>query len=240
MSGGRVSKGNMSSGGSALGDSALIKAVSNHVTEWIGPVAFVFHEHASKSVHIDVHYVSPTTGCPLQVLVTSGMSERPMSGPDGEPVYAEMVALLPDGWPLLGPALTDERNYWPMRMIKDIARYPHRRSTWVGYGHSLSDSEKGSLPFARNTRLNSVILLPPISLPEEFHVLDAPKQRHIHFWAAVPLYQEELELKLRSGTGALLAAFNRHGVRDWIDPRRVNVVLGEQSLRFRDPSSQLH
>jgi hypothetical protein len=161
------------------------------------------------------------------------MSERPMLTPAGcdVPRYAEVVAILPAGWPLVGPALDDERNYWPVRMVKQLARYPHEHETWLGYGHSLSDGEGPSAPFAPNTRLNAVILLPPLSLPRRFHILQGPDQREISFWAAVPLYQEELELKLREGTDALIDAFALHGITDLIDPRRPNAVLGGESQR---------
>lgn len=177
--------------------------------------------------HIDVHYVASTQDRPFEVLVTSGMSERPMSTPAGcdVPRFAEVVAILPAGWPLVGTALEDERNYWPVRMIKQLARYSHEHETWLGYGHSLSDGEGPSAPFAPNTRLNAVILLPPLSLPRRFRILHGPDQREISFLAAVPLYQEELELKLREGTDALIDAFARHGITDRIDAHRTNVAL---------------
>ncbi len=208
------------------GDPALIDAVSAHVSRHVGRTAFVFHELESELVHIDVHYVRSTRGRPFEVLVTSGMSARPMSTPAGShvPRYAELVALLPAGWPLLGPAGDDERNSWPLELIRDLARYPHRHKTWLGYGHSLSDADGPGVPFASNTRLSAVILLPPVTLGGRFFTLRRRGGCNIHFWAVVPLYREELEFKLREGTEALLDAFERHGITDVIDPQRTNVA----------------
>jgi hypothetical protein len=209
------------------GDVALINAVTKHVMRWVGPITCVFHEHVSELVHVDLHYVASTGDRPFEVLVTSGMAERPMTTPAGEDVakYAEVLTILPAGWPLYGPALEDERNYWPLQMLKDLARYPHQHDTWLGAGHSLNDGEGRGKPFAPNTRLSSIILLVSRMLPEEFHILHGPGGREIHFLLAVPLYWEELQLKLRDGTLALLDAFEAHGVTECIDPHRTNVAL---------------
>jgi len=209
------------------GDVALIDAVSNHVMRWVGPITLVYHEETSEIVHVDLHYVASTQDRPFEVLVTSGMSERPMTTPAGEdvPRYAEVFAILPAGWPLYGAPLDDERNYWPLRMLKQLARYPHVHETWLGSGHSLNDGEGQAKPFAPNTRLSAIILLESNTLPKQFQVLRGPGGRKIHFLVAVPLYWEELQLKLREGTQALLAAFAAHDVTDCIDPHRTNVAL---------------
>jgi Suppressor of fused protein (SUFU) len=160
------------------------------------------------------------------------MSERAQRTPalEGAPRFAEIVAILPAGWPVVGAKQRDPRNHWPVCMIQDLARYPHESGKWLGFGHSLESrrpSKPRSSPFAPNTRLNSVLLVPPLSLPEEFETLQGPGGREITFMAAVPLYQEELELKLRAGSAVLLDAMERHGITDVIDPHRVNVALCE-------------
>jgi hypothetical protein len=219
------------------GDRALIEAVSTHIKRWIGPITIVQHEKVSEIVHIDIHYVASTQDRPFEILVTSGMSERPMSIPPGcdVPRFAEIVAILPAGWPLVGPASEDERNYWPIRMVTNLARYPHQHKTWLGSGHSLNDGEEPAAPFAPNTRLSAIILLESRTLPRRFLVLHGPGGREIHFLVAVPLYWEELQLKLREGTQALLDAFALHGITDVIDPLRQNVALCVESHRRPPP-----
>ena len=92
------------------GDPDLIDAIAKHVMQWIGPITCVCHENVSKMVHVDLHYVASTQDRPIEVLVTSGMSERPMTGPDGEPVFGELVAILPAGWPLVSAPVLEVRR----------------------------------------------------------------------------------------------------------------------------------
>ncbi len=89
------------SGDRVQGDPALIEAVSNHVMRWIGPITVVFHEFVSEKVHIDVRYVASTQDRPIEILVTSGMSELPMTTPNGEdvPRFAEIVPSSPRDGP---------------------------------------------------------------------------------------------------------------------------------------------
>jgi len=205
----------------STGDAALIEAISKHIERRIGRITCVFHELESKFVHIDVHYVAARRSRPYELLVTSGMSERPMPNAPSGREFAEMVAILPAGVAVVD---RDGHKCWPMEMLVDLARHPHAAGDWMGVGHSMSNNEYGSEPFVPSARLNSVILLPPLSLPARFSRLRA-LGRQINFMAVVPLYEEELQLKLRSGTQALLQALARHRVTDVIDPRRVNVAL---------------
>ena len=62
----------------------------------------VFHELISDQVHIDLHWVKPTAERPFHTLVTSGMSNLPMTTPPGaeEVRYAELSICLPADWKL--------------------------------------------------------------------------------------------------------------------------------------------
>jgi hypothetical protein len=87
----------------ACGDADHIEAISNHIEQHVvGPVHMVFHELGSPGVHVDVHHVAPSAGLPYNVLVTSGMSDKPMTVPDGaeEFRFAELFLVLPADWPL--------------------------------------------------------------------------------------------------------------------------------------------
>src|SRR5512139_1981659 len=139
---------------------ADVPAIAMHIEREIGPVHIVFHEKESDELHVDVHHVKSTFLRRYEVLVTSGMSAIPMKVPEGEeyPALAEIVALLPRGWPLTMEAFSDERNYWPVRLVKDLARYPVRHHTWLGYGHTVASAdENGQLqPYSPGTRLCAV------------------------------------------------------------------------------------
>ena len=77
----------------AFGDQRTIEAISRHVGRYVGPVAHVFHELVSDLVHVDVHLVPPQPNRDFVTLVTSGMSDRPMTLPPDcdAPDYAELA-----------------------------------------------------------------------------------------------------------------------------------------------------
>jgi len=219
----------------AMGNGEAIAAISDHIERHVGPISGVFHEMISDHVHIDVHIVAPSADFPFYTLVTSGMSDRPMHLPaeatpeDELPSYLELCILLPSTWPMpapgepLGEAFEDENNYWPIRWLKILARFPHEYHTWLGYGHSIPNGEEAA-PFADHTGLGCMLLLPALSLPEEFQELVISPDKTIHFLNLWPLYQSEMELKLEAGTDALLDRLEAYGITDVLDPDRSNTV----------------
>lgn len=140
----------------------------------------------------------------------------------GECAYAELFLLLPPTWPLTMEAFKSEDNYWPLRLLKRLARFPLEHSTWLGYGHTVTNGDPNE-PYAPGTKLCGALLMPPISLPKDFGTLKMPDVRTVRFWQVLPLYQEEMDLKVRQGTNALLDLFDRHGAPDVVSPKRRNV-----------------
>jgi Suppressor of fused protein (SUFU) len=207
------------------GDVDLIASISAHVESCTGPIALVWHEQDSDGLHIDVHHVPAAPEREFELLVTSGMSEFPMNAPEQMASfrYAELCVLLPQGWPITESSLQTAEYGWPFWLLKRSARYPIENRTWIGYGHTMGN---GGESFAPDTSLDSVILLPPFSLPEHFSRFEGPGGRRIHFWALVPLYSDERVLAREQGSAALLQRFDRSGISDIIAPQRINVAAG--------------
>ena len=207
---------------------ADIEAISAHIERRIGRVNTVLHEIVSDELHIDIHYVKSSLFRRFEVLVTSGMSALPMAVPaeSNEPRFAEMVAVLPKGWPISKEAFADERNYWPIRLMKTLARLPHLGNTWLGYGHTTANGSLGKdvKPYAEGTELCAAAVLPPASLGEDFWCMTRKNAPSIYFWSVVPLHMSELEFKFEHGIDPLLELFDKHGVTDRIDPGRPSVV----------------
>jgi hypothetical protein len=206
------------------GDVDLIASISAHVEYHTGPIARVWHEQDSDALHIDVHHVPAGPGREFELLVTSGMSEFPMTTPEqmSNFKYAELCVLLPQGWPITKTSLRTAEYGWPFRLLKRSARYPLENRTWIGYGHTMGN---GGESFGPDTSLDSVILLPPLSLPERFSMFEGLRGRRIHFWALVPLYSDERALAREQGCAALLQRFDRSGVSDIVAPERINVAV---------------
>jgi len=209
----------------AFGDAGHIKLVEEHISKHVGEPKTVFHELVSDLVHLDIHIVPPGPKRDYYTLVTTGMSARAMTVPEGfeELSYAELLMCLPPDWPLRQEDFIDERNYWSIRWLKTLARMPHEYNTWLGHAHTIPNGDPPA-PFAPNTALCGAMIVPPILIPKESHALTVSPEMQIHFYAVVPLYQEEMELKLKRGAQALFDRFDRHGVSELVDVKRKNVA----------------
>ncbi|TDO25794.1 suppressor of fused domain protein [Sediminibacterium goheungense] len=217
----------------AIGDGENIEAISNHIENCVGKVETVFHEIVSDIVHIEVHWVKPTDKFPFHTLVTSGMSDLPMTIPDGYDInqYIELCILLPENWTIDGTdfqtmeeAFQDENNYWPVRWLKAIARFPHEYETFLGYGHTIPNGELAA-PFSENTKLGCMLLLPSLSLGNNFFELKVNEEKTINFYCLYPLYKEEMDFKLKKGTDELINKFEKYNIRDVVDINRKNTCL---------------
>jgi hypothetical protein len=61
-------------------------------------------------------------------------------------------------------------------------------------------------------------------VPEGFGSLEIDKDKVIEFYSMVPLYDEEMNLKLNRGSDLLLEKFDKHGINDSIITDRKNVA----------------
>jgi hypothetical protein len=117
----------------------------------------------------------------------------------------------------------NDANYWPIKALKFLARFPHQYDTWLWYGHTIPNGDPPE-PFNRKTRLSAFVLFRTILLPEEFHTLKISDEKTIHFFSAVPLYVEELDLKLQEGAEALEERFRALGLSEVLNPTRPSCV----------------
>src|SRR4051812_26455158 len=79
-------------------------AIDRHIEEHFGSIEYVLHEIASHLVGVHIYVVGPTEERPFRTLITSGMSELPMTVPAGHDIspYAELMIALPADWPIRG------------------------------------------------------------------------------------------------------------------------------------------
>lgn len=210
----------------AFGDCEHIEQISAHIETHVGPVASVYHELVSDLVHVDVHIVKPTPDRNFYTLVTSGMSERPMSPPEeyNEFRYSELMICLPPTWPMGQSDWKIQENYWPVGLLKRLCRFPHEYEAWLWSMHTLPNGDPPE-PYASNTEMTGVILLPPMTTGNEFWELNINSKKTIHFHAVVPLHSDEMDLKLKKGAEALFDGFDRDGLSELLDPERRSTVI---------------
>jgi Suppressor of fused protein (SUFU) len=206
------------------GDPELIEAVAHHLERHVGNTGDVFHELISSAVHVDVFKSAPTDALPFHTLVTCGMAERPMPAPDDFPEgrFGELVLRLPPDWPLRQEDIEDERNYWPIRLLKQLARLPHEYDTWLWIGHTVPNGDPPEA-YAPDTGLCGAILLPPVLGPDGFETLTAGK-RQVTLMGVVPLHEDEMNLKLEKGSDELIDLLDAAELSELLDPQRPSVV----------------
>ena len=68
------------------------------------------------------------------------------------------------------------------------------------------------------------MLAPSPNVPEDFVQLRINEEKDIHFFSLIPLYKEEMNLKLRKGADELFEKFDKYGINDIVNINRKNVA----------------
>lgn len=198
-----------------------VEIIDDHLEKFFdSDEILVLHEIESEVIHSDIYIIKPSEDRNYNLLLTCGMSALPMKVPSELDYlkFAEITILLPKNWNLNYDDFTNENNYWPIRALKQLSRYPHLNDTWLGYGHTIP------LGYTLNANHNfvSIILLESITLSEDFTYIET-NEKEIYLYAAIPIYKEELEYKLKHGTDKLLGLFEQYDIDEIIDINRKNV-----------------
>lgn len=166
-----------------------------HIESSIGPFPQVYHELVSEGFHLDVLPVPPTEKRNDLTLITMGMGAFPMAVPEhyGRKNRAELAIRLPADW-------REEKGdewYWPVSLLKRLARMPWSMDTWFGVWHDVDFQE----PLGPGVEFCAVLLefldedVPPLKLENGDEVL---------LYNVIPLYRSEMDYKLANGAEALL------------------------------------
>lgn len=181
-----------------------MEAVEEHIRKYFGEIGHVFHELVSPDIHVDICVVPPDREREYYTLVTMGMGARRMQVPEELAKYrlerAELAIALPPDWRLDEDSMKDERWYWPVRLLKVLARLPIQSDTWLSWGHTMDNQR----PFAEDTKLCGAILGEPQNIRKEGFFCHLPGGEEINFYQVIPLHREELEYKLEHNAEALL------------------------------------
>lgn len=195
-----------------------------------GRESFVYHELISDIVHIDVHIMKPTEKEPFYVVFTTGMSDKPMAVTHDVPKeqrrdyeLAELFMFLPGSWDLGGEGTSaadiHPAHFWPIRMLKFLARFPHEYRTWLGYGHTIPNGPDYA-PVDDSVSFGGAVLSGGTG---PLCSMTAKDGRKINFYHLVPAYKEEIEYKLKYGMSALEKVFQEKDLPMVLTPRRPNL-----------------
>lgn len=182
-------------------DPEEMDALEAHIDKYFGKSKNVFHEIASPDIHVDIYIIEPTRKRNYYTLITSGMGAHRMNVPQELAEYklerAELVIYLPADWNVYDHS---EKNYWPLRWLKILARLPIGEDSWLGWGHTVPNGE----PFAENTRFSGVMLINPENVKKGADVCQLPNGEEVNFYQVIPLYEEEMNFKVTHNAETLL------------------------------------
>ena len=189
----------------------------------------VFHEIVSDLLHIDVHIMKPTAEDDFFVIYTTGMSDLPMTLPEDMPeqpkwMFAELFMLLPAHWnPGAALSLSTEiphSDYWPINLIKLLARLPHDYKTWLGAGHTIPNGPDYE-PLLEGSDMAGAVIM---GVDESYSPLKLDNGDEINFYMAIPASQAEIEYKLGHGMDAMCELFDEHKVSMIVDIFRKSCI----------------
>ena len=199
-----------------------METVEGHIQQYFGKFENVFHELSSPDIHVDICVVPPSEERDYYTLVTMGMGAHRMNVPEELAEYklerAELAIALPRNWKLKREDLKNERWYWPIRLLKALARLPIASDTWLGFGHTMDNEED----FAKDTKLCAAILTGPQDTEDGSEVCILPSGEEVNFYQVIPLYRDELEYKLAHDADALLDKMN--GISFVVEPDRQDAI----------------
>ena len=199
-----------------------MEAVEGHIEQYFGKFENVFHELVSPDIHVDICVVPPSEERDYCTLVTMGMGAHRMNVPEELAEYklerAELAIALTADWKLDQESMKDEKWYWPIRLLKSLARLPIASDTWLGFGHTMDNEED----FAKDTKLCAAILTGPQDTEDGSEVCILPSGEEVNFYQVIPLYRDELEYKLAHDADALLGKMN--GISFVVEPDRQDAI----------------
>jgi len=197
--------------------------IDNHLSEFFDEdEILVMHEKESEVVHSDIYIIKPNEDRDYYIMISSGMSALPMHVPFDSPhlAFAEVMILLPSDWNINYNDFANENNYWPIRLLKQLSKYPHLNNTWLGWGHTIPLNDQHIV----NHNFHSVLLLDSITFSEDFTTIEN-EEKNICVYSVIPLYKEELDYVLQEGVSKLMEKFVLFNTEEIVNIHRINACV---------------
>jgi len=152
----------------------------------------------------------------LKVLHTEGLSLTPQQVSTGSEKYRciELMFCLPDYWDL-------SVQYWPKTWLEKIAHIPSKFNTWLGPGDTIPAGKPPTV-LTDNFAADHFVISEPIIL-KDFLSSAGNKSPEVAVLSIIPIFQQELDFKLRNSGTALLMRLAEKRVTDEVDLYRKSV-----------------
>ena len=173
-----------------------LETIANHVSQYIGPVEGFLElgQHYEGAPEIQLLHIPATENKPFQVLVSSGMSSKPMPVPEdaNSSTRVELVMGLPEEFDL---ANNNPDHIWPVQLLASLAHFPTELGAWLGIGHSIPNGSPPE-PYSPGTQFCCAAIGPALLIPMEGQSCPHPQGYQVSFLGVVPIFKHEMELKI--------------------------------------------
>ena len=185
--------------------------IAESIDSYYGNFDKVLPDTKSYDIHCNIAFVNPNEQNNFYTLVTMGMGAHEMKVPEKILEHsnnrAELVIQLPENWNI--EHFEDYNNYWPINMLKTIARLPINQFEWVGHGRIVPLSR----PVSDNCKFVGMLLI------KDDLVVDLGDKKKVDFYKVAPVYEEEINYRLEYGADALIDLF----IENDIDPTLIDL-----------------
>ena len=145
-----------------------------------------------------------------KLLFTSGLSKLNQEVDEGHEAYTniELFFCLPEYWNL-------DKEPWPLVWLRKMGDYVVKGNSWVGHGHTIPLSEPFQVADNQFTT-DAFFIMRPDYLADQLGD-DFSSEAGFVPLAIVPIYKQELDLKIRTSHNLLLKRFEKKAVDERID-----------------------
>jgi hypothetical protein len=172
--------------------------IEKHISKYFGEIDHVIHEIVSTDIHLDIYVIKPTEEYNFYKLVTCGMGANEMNVPSNlkskNISRAELLITLPSDWEIDS---TDEKWYWPIRLLKTLSRLPIESNSWLCFGHTVSNQKA----YDSSTNLFGAYIYLPYIAKQNMESFNAKIGlfKDVKFYQVIPIYEDEMNFKLENG-----------------------------------------
>jgi hypothetical protein len=202
-----------------------IDAIIAHIETYFGKTDKILHDTKQDRLHIDTYLMPPTKERNYSLMITSGMSQRPMNSPSDkkDAQFAELFFYLPPEWPLPLEKLIEDDHSWAIQNLYEFAHFVHDRNTFFWHSQVI-DLHR---PLSKDTKMTGFIIAHPLGVPEEFGTLELDSGKKIYFLQLIPAYNDEMDYLEHNGWEALFKKFQENGVTGIVNLHRKNACERE-------------
>lgn len=194
-----------------------------YLTEAVGPPSpDSIREIIPSQMPIAIHVI-PNDDEGHLILVTDGMSARPMGSPEGVdlPLYGEVAIRLAPDWPLDAESFQDPQNFWPIEWLRRVALYPNLGEHFTRGAYAIISNDDPPRELGPGAGFSCLLVL---KSDHRFGVWERPDGAEVHFYELIPLYAEERDLELEKGLAHLFEEFETYMVGQVVEVGRINVA----------------